>query len=79
MLNIKAVHGIAHLVQKLRDSEPYITFDEMTQYLRENSKTIEGAPGTSSKKRIMNTTGDHDDGLTAQETMELFDTVAKDS
>ena len=76
--NIRGAQGISHLTQKYRDAGHTMSFEEMTQYLRESSKALE-ARG-SNKKRIMYTTEDEqsNEGFTMAQTMDLFEEVAKD-
>ena len=91
MTNLSGHHELNFLLQRVRD-DPALSFDAVVQYLRENSRTIEGH--ATPKKRIMNTMGMEEGSVnsksttsskstvsskSAQETLELFESVARES
>ena len=93
LANTRGIHGAAHLIQRCRDSQAFMSFAEMTKYLRENSMNIEGA-APQSRKRIMHSTEESvveeqsieqsiaptsKVYLTLKETSDLFAEVARES
>jgi hypothetical protein len=79
--NIRGMQGAPHLLQTCWDRVDW-TFEEIATYLRKNSKNIEFLPSnrqstmTSSTEKVVATVKAH---LTLQETINLFENVAKDS
>ena len=86
LANLTGTVGASHLIQHCRDSQAYMTFADMTKYLRENSLNVEGESNPVPRKRVIyQSSHDEEVGqstqvyLSLQETSDLFADVTRES